>query len=295
MSNVNLTDQKSFLLAIFAVFFWSTVATAFKLTLEYIDPYYLLALSSFVSLIILFVTLIIKNKISVLLHQTYREWIISVFLGLLNPFLYYLILFNAYNILPAQEAMVLNYSWPILLSFFSSIFFKRKIKFLGYLALSISFFGIVIIATKGNFLSIEFKSTFGIILALGSAFVWALFWILNMVDKREPLLKLTSGFIFGAFFSILFVLIRSDFQILTKSGILGSIYIGTFEMGLTFILWLTALNNSKQTEKISQLVYLSPFLSLIFISIILKEEIILSSVIGLILIILGIVVQSKVK
>ena len=33
--------------------------------------------------------------------------------GFLNPFLYYIILFKAYSLLPAQEALSLNYTWPL--------------------------------------------------------------------------------------------------------------------------------------------------------------------------------------
>ena len=44
-------------------------------------------------------------------------------LGLVNPFLYYLVLFKAYDLLPAQEAQAINYTWALMLAFLSVIFF----------------------------------------------------------------------------------------------------------------------------------------------------------------------------
>jgi drug/metabolite transporter (DMT)-like permease len=89
--------------------------------------------------------------------------------------------------------------------------------------------------------------------------------------------------------------VTNDIFSLSFPGILGATYIGIFEMGMTFLLWLTALSKTEKTNKISQLVYISPFLSLILISIILGETILLSSFVGLIFIITGIVFQSKIK
>ena len=40
-----------------------------------------------------------------------RDWQQSLLPGLLNPCLYYLVLFKAYELLPAQQAQALNYSW----------------------------------------------------------------------------------------------------------------------------------------------------------------------------------------
>jgi len=73
---------------------------------------------------------------------------------------------------------------------------------------------------------------------------------------------------------------------------IGVIYIGLFEMGITFVLWLNALKNAENTAKVSNLVYLSPFLSLLFVSIAVGEKILISTFVGLTLIIGGILIQQ---
>jgi drug/metabolite transporter (DMT)-like permease len=64
-------------------------------------------------------------------------------------------------------------------------------------------------------------------------------------------------------------------------------------MGLTFLFWSKALKLSETTAKISNLIFLSPFLSLIFINTILNEAILASTFIGLIFIISGILLQRR--
>lgn len=43
--------------------------------------------------------------------------LMSIGFGLVNPCLYYLLLFSAYDRLPAQEAMAINYTWTLTLTY----------------------------------------------------------------------------------------------------------------------------------------------------------------------------------
>ena len=73
----------------------------------------------------------------------------------------------------------------------------------------------------------------------------------------------------------------------------GAIYVGLFEMGITFILWLSAMKLTDHTARIGNLIFLSPFLSLVFIHFLVGEDIFPSTYVGLTLIIAGLVVQQK--
>ena len=64
-------------------------------------------------------------------------------------------------------------------------------------------------------------------------------------------------------------------------------------MGLTFVLWLSALRASENTARVSQLIFLSPFLSLIFIHFVLGETIATSTYVGLVLIVGGLLLRGK--
>jgi drug/metabolite transporter (DMT)-like permease len=64
-------------------------------------------------------------------------------------------------------------------------------------------------------------------------------------------------------------------------------------MGITFVLWLRALRLSRTTAQVSNLIYLSPFVSLVLIHLIVGETIMLSTITGLVFIVAGIVLQQR--
>jgi drug/metabolite transporter (DMT)-like permease len=64
-------------------------------------------------------------------------------------------------------------------------------------------------------------------------------------------------------------------------------------MGITFLFWLKALQLAKTTDKVSNLVYFAPFLSLVFVHFILHEPVYITTMAGLLLIISGIFVQNR--
>ena len=237
---------------------WSTVASAFKISLRYLNFIQLLFFASFVSVILLFFILLIQNKLKLLKAYTFQDYLHSAFLGFLNPFLYYLMLFKAYSILPAQQAITLNYTWPIMLVLLSIPILKQNIKFISIFAISISFIGVIIISTKGNFSALEFSNLKDNLLPLGSAVIWGLFWIYNIKDKRNLVIKLFLNFAFGFIFILILGLLR-DFRkiimIQNYRGLLGAVYVGIFEMGITFVIWLKALNLSKTTAQVSNFIY----------------------------------------
>lgn len=285
--------DKSILYALIAVVCWSTVATAFKIALSGMSFLVLLAISSFVASVSLFIVLIWSKKINKIRELSLKTVAFLSFKGALNPFLYYLILFKAYDLLPAQEALILNYTWPIILVVFSIIFLKQKVLMFDIPSVIISFFGVFIIATKGDFTNIEFENGFGTFLALISSIVWALYWILNLKTKEDSTVQLfigfSTGFLLTSFVAILF---PSEFYISSINAIWAAVYVGLLEMCFPFLLWQFALKNAKSSASVSRFIFLSPFLSLIFIALILKEEIYISSVIGLILILGGILIQG---
>ena len=86
-----------------------------------------------------------------------------------------------------------------------------------------------------------------------------------------------------------------SFRIPDAHGIAGAIYLGIFEMGLTFVLWLHALKFSVTTAKVANLIYLSPFISLVIIHFAVGEPIFLTTFIGLVFLVSGILLQQRLK
>ena len=288
----------AYIYAAAAILLWSTIAAAFKISLPFYSDaldlhiLHLLFYASLISSIALFLHLLFSNKLTLLKSFSKVDYLYSALMGFLSPFLYYLVLLNAYSILSAQEAMTINWLWPMTLVLLSIPLLKQKIKARGIIAISISFFGVFIIATRGNLLGFKFTNPIGVLLALGSTIIWSLFWIYNTKDKHDEAVRLFLNFIFGTFFIFISILFFEKMEMPDLKGMLGAAYIGLFEMGITFLLWLKALKLSKTTAHVVNLVYLAPFLSLVIISFVVGEKILISTVTGLIFIVGGIILQK---
>lgn len=83
-----------------------------------------------------------------------------------------------------------------------------------------------------------------------------------------------------------------SFRFSNPFGLVGAAYVGVFEMGITFVLWISALKLSENTAKVGNLIFLSPFLSLVFIHFLVGEDILPSTFIGLVFIVMGLFIQQ---
>ena len=287
-----MRDQhRAYLFGAATVLMWSTVASAFKLSLNHIDHIQLLLYSCMVSICVLSVILLIQGRFMIIFSYTRRQYLLSLWLGILNPFLYYLVLFKAYDLLPAQVAQPVNYTWALTLAFLSIPLLKQKIGLRVLIAGLICYCGVFIILTHGDIGNLTASDPTGVILALFSTVIWSLFWIYNTKDERDPAASLLLNFLFSLPFILISCLIFSDIRAVNIAGLVGAAYVGVFEMGFTFVLWLYALRLSENTAKVGYLIFLSPFLSLVFIHVLVGETIFSSTVVGLVLIVAGLVLQ----
>lgn len=289
------SQLKAYFFALLAVLFWATAASAFKLTLEFMPYPNLLLLSSFTSSVIFLIIIFIQKKIYLLKKNTKRQLLTSMIMGLLNPFLYYLILFKAYTLLPAHQAQPLNFVWPLVIVLLSIIFLKQRIKPRNIIALLISFLGIIIISSRGKLTVLNISEPYGVFLALVSSVFWGLFFVINMIDSRDEMIKLFLSFSFGFSYTLIYLFLIGSLVMPGIKELAGSIYIGFFEMGITFYIWLKALKISKTTASVSNLIYLTPFISMLFIRLVVQEQIHTSAVVGLFLIVSGIIVQPGMR
>ncbi len=277
--------------ALTAVLFWSTVATSFKIALKDLHYIQVLSIAAYTSTVIFFFALLINKKLKETFIIPAKQLFYSAISGLLNPFIYYIILLKAYSILPAYMAQPLNYTWPIVLTIMSAWLLKQKLSLISLVAFIFSLIGVFFISLSNNYIKSS-VNILGVLLATSSSIIWSLFWIINVKDKRSIISKMFLNFLFGSIYLSIILLLIDLPKISYNISFFASIYIGFFEMGFTFLLWLTALNKITRTDKISILIFLSPIISMFFISIILKENITVLAVVGFLFILVGIVISK---
>ena len=289
-----MTNERSaFCYALSAVLIWSTVATAFKLALQDNGVLVLVAGASVVSLLILAVILAAQKKLTEALTGFTNRWLRAAVLGAINPLLYYLILFEAYDRLPAQVAQPLNYTWAITLAGLSVPLLGQRLTRMDLVALVLGYSGVILISIAGQKIA-GHLDLLGVFLALLSTVFWALYWIMNTRETGDPTINLFHNFLFATPCLLLLLFFWPDIRVtVTLSSIAGILYIGLFEMGITFFLWQQAMHRTRNTARLGTLIFLSPIISLMLINLILKEPLQWQTFAGLGLIIVGIWLSQK--
>ena len=134
--------------------------------------------------------------------------------------------------------------WPIVVVILSVPLLKQPIGRVSLAGIAVSFFGVLVISTRGDLLGFSLSDPIGTALAVGSAFIWAAFWLSNVRDDRDEVVKLLVSFVFGLAFVSAAAFALAGPPPLDPRGIGGSVYVGVFEMGVTFVLWMRALSLS---------------------------------------------------
>ncbi len=290
LQDIKMTNKsKAVVLGGVAVLSWATVATAFKIALRSLTVFDMLLVATVTAMLVYACMMTIERKWGELKSLPGGVILKAALLGVINPVVYYLVLFKAYDLLPAQMAQPLNYAWPIFLLVLLAVFNHEKIPGRKYIGMLISVAGVVCISLGGG--GVEGKvSVLGIFLALFSAVFWAAYWMFNnrLEGKVDTTVALFLGFFAGSVVLLLagcFVGIRVD----SLDGLLSGVYIGLFEMGIPFLTFGMALRITDNPALINQMCYLSPFLSLFLIAIVLGETIAIGTYVGLALIVVGLI------
>lgn len=284
--------RKAYLYGIATVLLWSTVASAFKLSLRYLDYAQLLLYASAVSTVALGCAVLVQGKVGHLWCEARRAWRRALLLGLCNPLAYYLVLFSAYERLPAQEAQPLNYTWALTLALLSVPLLKQRLRWQDGVGGIVCYAGVLVISTHGDVFALHFTDSLGVVLALGSTVLWALYWIFNTREAGDQTVRLFLNFALSLPFVGLYCAWQSSLWPVPIEGLVGAGYVGLFEMGVAFVLWQQALRYAENTAQVGNLIFVSPFLSLGFIYLLVDEAIRPSTPVGLALVVAGLVLQQ---
>jgi len=294
-----MNERRALVYGLLAVALWSTVATGFKLGLAWFSAAQLVWLGTVVSWIVFASFALITKQWR--LQRTDLTWVII--LGLLNPFIYYLILFAAYERLPAHIAQPLNYTWAITLALLSTVVLKQRLARRVMLGIVISYSGVLLLLlTASQPSDTATRNTgwdgWGVALALASTVIWASYWLLNTRlahTNSSPAVAIMLWSFTAALPCITLVTaVGPGLPELSREAILYGGWVGCIEMGFTFLLWQAALRHTQHAGRLAQLIFLSPFASLLLIHWVLGEHIGWGAVAGVVVIVAGLgITQSN--
>ncbi len=281
--------NKQYIYAGTAILFWSTVATVTKLLLKSYTSIQVLWISSFFAFLILWGVNTISGNIKNLRSYTKKDFVTTILIGIPGTLIYYLCYYAGADILPASQAFIINYMWPIMSVFFAWVILGEKMTVRKIIAIVISFLGVGIVT--GTSLKVSGGNTLlGVALCLMGAVSYGVFTGFNQKYSYDKKLSMMINYLVTFVFTTVINLTKGDLFIPSAVEAVGFAWNGMLTMAVASTAWIIALSGGN-TAKISNLAYITPFLSLVWTGLILKENISVYSFIGLAVIVTGIFVQ----
>ncbi len=284
--------KKQYLYAGISIALWSTIATATKLLLGSLGTMQILAISSVFAFLFLLIINIAKGNLSKLKTWRFKDYLDLTVIGLLGTFFYNLFLFLGMNSMLASQAFIINYLWPMTAIVCGCIILKEKMTAKKAIAVLMSFIGVIIVTSNGNLLQVDKQTAIGAVCCVLAAVSYGLFTVLNKKKAFDEYLSMMYAYFISSVVSLPFALFSKSELVLNLPNVLGLAWIGIFTSALPITFWAIALKLG-DTAKVSNLAYITPFLSLVWTSVVLKEAFSIYSVLGLIVIISGILIQLK--
>lgn len=281
--------KKSYILAFSAIFFWSTMATISKLLLGSFNSVFVLLVSSVFAFVFLLVKNIITHNMVRLREYSFKDCVIMVLIGLPGILFYNLLYYLGAAIMPASQAFIINYLWPIMSIIFACIILKEKLNFRKIVAILMSFLGVSLVAGTGDG-GLGGGALLGAVSIFFAAVSYGLFTALNQKFKYDKNISMMLVYAATTVITAVICAFTNGFATMGVKDVLGFAWNGALVMGAANTAWAIALE-SGETAKISNLAYITPFASLVWIAIFLKESINPFAFLGLLIIVAGILIQ----
>ena len=276
--------------AFIAIFFWATAFVLTKVVLKEVDTTTLGVLRYFfASIMVIFI--LIKQKISLPKFKDIPAFVFAGFSGYAG----YIVFFNMATLLSSPSTLsVINALAPAITAIVAYFMFNEKIKVIGWISMGISFCGILILTLWNGTLTVNK----GVIYMLIGCVLLSLYNI-----SQRYLTKKYSSFDVSMYSmligGVLLVIyspssVGSIFSISFNSLIL-IIYMSVFPSIISYFFWTKAFELAKHTTEVTSFMFVTPVLATLMGIIILGDIPKLSTLIGGVVIILGMIIFNKTK
>jgi drug/metabolite transporter (DMT)-like permease len=282
---------KAILKALFAVTVWGASFVATKMSLEYVSPNTVVWLRFTMGVIVLGSAVVLYKQFSL---PTGRDWGYFAILGFLGITFHQWL--QSTGLLTAQAtttAWIIT-STPIFIALLGFFVLKERLAWYQVTGIILAAFGVLLIVTKGSLSTLASGglSTPGDFLVLISAFNWAVFSTLSRSGLKKHSATLMMFYVMGfgwLFTSILFFVGSGITEIPTipLNGWIAIAFLGIFCSGIAYIFWYDAL----QVLSVAQtgaFLYVEPIITVIVAAILLREALLLATLVGGIMIMVGV-------
>ncbi len=255
------TQSRATLIGLIAIGFWAALA---YLTVKSspAPPFQLLAMSTAVAFVIGFVWLAFKGKTALKkLIQPPAAWL-TAFIGI---FVYHALYFYALSTVPAAQASLIAYFWPLLIVLMSGLLPGGEgLKKQYIIGAILGLMGVAFIFMDRNDANAEVINPLGYLAATACAFIWSSYSVSNRRYAEVP-----SEMIIGVCGAIAVVawlahMVFEETIVPQTRQILPIILLGIGPVGLAFVAWDYATKKGN-LSLLGALSYLIPLLSTILL------------------------------
>ena len=276
--------------AFIAIFFWATAFVLTKVVLKEVDVTTLGVLRYFfASIIVIFI--LIKQKISLPKLKDIPAFVFAGFSGYAG----YIVFFNMATLLSSPSTLsVINALAPAITAIVAYFIFNEKIKLIGWFSMGISFCGILILTLWDGVLTINK----GILYMLAGCLLLSLYNI-----SQRYLTKKYSSFdvsMYSMLIGGILLVIYSPSSItnmfsISLTSLILIIYMSIFPSIISYFFWTKAFELAKSTTEVTSFMFVTPVLATFMGILILGDIPKLSTLIGGVVIILGMILFNKTK
>jgi len=282
-------------LGLFGVaFFWGTSWAASKIGLQEFSPLQLTVVRFMIASVIFYFMLKVFYKDYVIANEDKKRiW----FLGLLGVSIYFWLQNIGLDMTTTVNSSILIATNPIFTLFLSTKLFRQEeLTYGGILGALLAFFGVFLVFTRGEGISFGGSTLVGDMLMLLNSLVWALFSVLgkSVVDKYDPFVVMAYAYLYGTITMLPFAFTPGFVASIRSASITtwaAVIYLAVLCSVYSYYMWYKGIRilGPSQTAMFN---YINPVIAVIIGIIFLKEVWNLYTLIGGILVFVGVYITS---
>jgi len=249
------------------------------------------------SLPVLFIIILWTGRFKTLISYEKKDYTLMLLLGAAGIFPYTSLYYLALALSPSNAGSIniINYTWPLWVIILSVPVLKESLTWKKITGILLSLAGVYLVISGKDFSNSNHHTgtqfIYAVLIAAAGAFFWGLFSVFSKRNNFEPLTSLLI-YNLAAFvlFSIIMILFVEPVIPSLESWLLLAILGGVINV-IGYLFWIMALRRG-DTGSIANLIYLTPFVALIYITVILGVRISIFQYLGLMFIITGSLIQN---
>ena len=277
--------------ALFAVTVWGASFVATKIALLYAAPTTVVWLRFSMGVIVLGLIVVLSGQFH--LPQG-RDWGYFALLGFLGITFHQWL--QSTGLLTAQATTT---AWiitttPIFIALLGLMILGERLALYQVVGILLATFGVLLVVTKGDLASLTAGrfGTAGDILVMVSAVNWAIFSTLSRPGLKKHPATLMMFYVMGfgwLFTSILFFATSKSAEILSipGNGWMAITFLGVLCSGIAYYFWYDALK-ALPVAQTGAFLYLEPIITVIVAAVVIREAILLATLVGGIIILVGV-------